>query len=81
MENHTTSKTRQTLLHDVDKLKRNAVQVAQDVREHAAAHVDETKQRVNDTFLTLQENLTTHPLALLGIGFAVGLLLGLRVRR
>ena len=81
MENHTISKTRATLLHDVDKLKRNAVQVAEDVRDHAAAHVDETKQRVNDTFLTLRENLTTHPLALLGIGLAVGLLLGLRVRR
>jgi ElaB/YqjD/DUF883 family membrane-anchored ribosome-binding protein len=81
MENHTTSKTRQTLLHDVDKLKRNAVQIAEDVRDHATAHIDETKQRVTDTIQTVRENLTTHPLSLLGIGFAVGLLWGLRVRR
>ena len=81
MENHTISKTRQILRHDVDKLKRNAVQVAQDVRDHAAAHVDETQQRVNDTYLILQENLTTHSLSLLGIGFVIGVLVGFRFRR
>jgi ElaB/YqjD/DUF883 family membrane-anchored ribosome-binding protein len=81
MENHTTSKTREALLHDVDKLKRNAVQVAQDVRDHATAHVDETKQRVTDTILTVRETLTTHPLSLLGIGFVMGLFFGLRFRR
>ena len=46
MENNTTTKTRETLLHDVDKLKRSAVQVAQDARKHAAAQVNETKERV-----------------------------------
>jgi len=81
MENHTTSDTRAALLKDVDKLKRNAVQVAQDVREHATAHVDETKQRVSDTVQSLRDNLTEQPLTLLGIGFAVGLLVGLRLRR
>jgi ElaB/YqjD/DUF883 family membrane-anchored ribosome-binding protein len=81
MENHTTSKTRQALLHDVDKLKRNAVQVAEDVRDHASAHVDETKQRVTDAIQTVRENLTTHPLALLGVGFTVGFLLAFRFRR
>ena len=81
MENLTTSKTRETLLQDVGKLKRDAVRVARDVQDHATAHVDETKQRVTDTFLTIRENLTTHPLALLGIGFAVGLFFGFRFRR
>jgi len=81
MENHATTKTRETLLHDVDKLKRTAAQVAQDVRDHATAHVDETKQRVTDTFETVRENLVTHPLSLLGIGFVVGLFFGLRISR
>jgi hypothetical protein len=81
MENHTTSQTRDALLQDVGKLKRNAAQVAQDVKDHAAAHVDETKQRVTDTVLTIRESLTTHPLSLLAVGFVVGLLLGFRLRR
>ena len=81
METPKTSKTRETLLHDVDKLKRNAVQVAHDVRDHATAHVDETKKRVADTIETARESLTTHPVLLLGIGLFVGFLLGLRVRR
>jgi ElaB/YqjD/DUF883 family membrane-anchored ribosome-binding protein len=81
MQKLSTDKTRDALFEDVGKLKRNAAQVAQDVRDHATAHVDETKQRVTDTFLTVRENLTTHPLALIGIGFAFGLFLGFRFRR
>jgi ElaB/YqjD/DUF883 family membrane-anchored ribosome-binding protein len=81
MENNTTLKTREALVSDVDKLKRDAVQVAQDVRDHANAHVDETRQRVNETILTVRENLTSHPFALLGIGFAFGFLFGFRFSR
>jgi ElaB/YqjD/DUF883 family membrane-anchored ribosome-binding protein len=80
MPNHTVE-TRDALFKDVDKLKRNAAQVAQDVREHATAHVDETRQRVTDTFQSVREAVTEQPLALLGIGFAAGLLLGLRLSR
>ena len=80
MENHT-KKTRQALVHDVAELKRNATQVAQDVREHASAHVDATKQRVSDTFLTVKESVTSHPFSLLGIGFVLGFLFGFRFRR
>jgi ElaB/YqjD/DUF883 family membrane-anchored ribosome-binding protein len=79
MQNHT-SETRQTLVNDVDKLKRNAVQVAQDVRDHASAHVGETKQRVTDTYVTARETLTDNPLAILGIGFVLGLIVGLKLR-
>jgi ElaB/YqjD/DUF883 family membrane-anchored ribosome-binding protein len=81
MQNHSVEKTRKALFEDVDKLKRSASQVAQDVRDHASAHVGETKQRVNDTILTLRENLTTRPLALIGLGVGLGLLLGFRFRR
>jgi len=80
MPTNSTRSTRETLFKDVDKLKRNAVQVAQDVRDHATAHVDETKQRFTDTIESARENLVTHPFTLLGIGFAVGVLVGLRLR-
>ena len=76
METHTTTKTQEALLRDVDKLKQNAGKVVQDVREHASAHIDETKQRVADTFQTARDTLTAHPFYLLGIGFAAGLFLG-----
>ena len=81
MQTSPTKKTRDVLLHDVDKLKSNAIQVAQDVRDHATAHVDKTKQRVSDTILTVRESLATHPMTLFGIGFAVGLLVGFQIRR
>jgi ElaB/YqjD/DUF883 family membrane-anchored ribosome-binding protein len=80
MENHT-SQTREALLKDVDKLKRNAGQVVQDVKDHASAHVDETRQRVTDTLQSVRESVTDQPLALLGIGFVAGLLIGLRLAR
>ena len=81
MTNSTTSKTRAALLHDVDKLKHNAVQVAEDVREHATAHVDATKQRVTDAFQNVREDVLNRPLFLVGVGLVLGLLLGSRLRR
>ncbi len=88
MENSTASLTRETLTKDIGKLKDNALQlkenafqIAQDVKDHAAAHVDDTRKRVTDTFVTTREYMTAHPLSLLGAGFVVGLLFGLRLRR
>jgi ElaB/YqjD/DUF883 family membrane-anchored ribosome-binding protein len=78
---NTVAKTRETLIKDVDKLKRDAFQVAEDVREHAGAHVDQGRQRINDTYDTVRETLTNNPLALVGIGFALGILLSFRFRR
>ncbi len=80
MENLTTSDTRQALVNDVNRLKGDAFQVAQDVKNHANAHVDETKQRVTDTIITVRENLTSHPLSLIALGFAFGLFVGFRFR-
>jgi ElaB/YqjD/DUF883 family membrane-anchored ribosome-binding protein len=79
MENRLTDKTAEALNQDVARLKRDAARVAQDVREHANAHVDETRQRVTDTFDTVREKLAANPLYLIGFGFALGLLLGLRL--
>ena len=81
MQNHTVSQTRETLVKDIGKLKDNANQVALDVKTHAHAHVDEVKQRFTDTYVTTKEYFTSHPLSLLGAGFVVGLLFGLRLRR
>jgi len=81
MENHKTLETRDVLLKDVNRLKQDAVLVARDARAHAAAHVDETKQRIGNVLAATKENLMAHPVSLLGAGFALGLLFGLRFRR
>jgi len=89
MENHLASnRTREILVKDIDKLKdnalqfkENAVQVAQDVKNHATAQLGDTRQRLSDTVVTTREYMAAHPLSLLGAGFVVGLLFGLRLRR
>lgn len=80
-EGSATAKTRDALVKDVENLKKNAAQVVQDVREHANAHVDETKKRVTDTIQGMQKSMTTHPVALLGIGLLIGFLFGRRFTR
>jgi len=72
----TTTQTRDALIHDIDKLKNNASQVAQDLRNHASAHLDERRHQIE----SVRDNLVARPFTLLGIGFGVGLLLGLRLR-
>ena len=37
---------RDALIQDIDKLKRNAGQVAQDLRNHATAHIDERRHQI-----------------------------------
>ncbi len=81
MEKLTTTATREALNNDVDLLKRNALQVVADVKEHANAHVGAARQRVDDTIQTARKNAGNHPLALLGIGFAGGFLFGAWARR
>jgi ElaB/YqjD/DUF883 family membrane-anchored ribosome-binding protein len=77
MENNTSQETREILVSDVDKLKADAVQVVQDVRNHAQARVDETRRRIQ----TLRESLMAHPFSILGVGFGLGFLFGVRFRR
>jgi ElaB/YqjD/DUF883 family membrane-anchored ribosome-binding protein len=81
MQNHTTTSTREALAKDVDTLKTTATQVVQDVKDHASAHVDQAKQRVTDTIQSAQDRLTENPWTLLGIGFGIGVIVGLRLRR
>ncbi len=78
--NHLTRHTRETLVNDVDNLKRDARQIADDVKKHAVAHVDETKQRINATIDLVRNYATAHPLTLLGCAVAFGFILGRRRR-
>jgi ElaB/YqjD/DUF883 family membrane-anchored ribosome-binding protein len=81
MENHSTADTREALVKDVDKLKQDAAQIAQDVKAHATAHVDATRQRFKDAVSAAQARAAAHPFTILGIGFAVGFVFGSRRRR
>jgi ElaB/YqjD/DUF883 family membrane-anchored ribosome-binding protein len=71
----------QLFVQDVDKLKRDAVQIAEDVRDHANAHVLQTRQRITDTVGIVRDTFTTNPLALVGVGVALGLFLAFTLRR
>ena len=81
MENHTTDRTRDAVLSDVETIKRTTVQLAQDVKDHATAQLDEKKKKVSDAIETIRESVSAHPFALLGFGLFVGYVLGLRRRR
>jgi len=76
-----TTQTREALVNDVKQLKHDVTQVAQDVRNHASAHVDETRQRVNETISTVRESVAANPWYVLGVGFFLGFLAGVRFRR
>jgi ElaB/YqjD/DUF883 family membrane-anchored ribosome-binding protein len=78
--NNTTAGTRETLVKDVDQLKKDATKIALDVKAHANAHVEQTKKRVNDTISAAQARVSAHPFAILGIGLALGYVFGARRR-
>jgi len=80
MENHTTDRTRETLVKDLSTLQRDVTKVAQDVKAHAGAHVDATKQRINEKVQAARDAVTARPLTLLGIGFLIGFIVASRRR-
>ncbi len=80
MENNSTSHTREALVKDISALKRDVVQVAQDVKHHAEAHVDATKQHINKKVQAARDAMSAQPLALIGIGFLLGFILASRRR-
>ena len=76
-----TETTRKNLVNDVETLKRDAGQIVDDAKAHVRAHVDARKQKVTDSIEAARQYAESHPLAILGIGVAIGFLLAVRVRR
>ena len=73
----TLANTRDTLLKDVELLKKNVLQLASDVQEQSGLHVGVTKKKVTDAYKCVVDQAVAHPFALLGAGLALGLLIGL----
>lgn len=80
-QNNGTTQTREALLKDVGNLKEDAAKIVHDVKAHASAHVDQTRQRVTNAVSAAQAQVASHPLAVLATGLVVGYLLGARRRR
>ena len=76
MINDKITATRETLINDTDALKRDAVQIVDDVKKHAYAHVDVVKDRVNNTFDQARDYVKERPLHVAAIALFVGFLLG-----
>jgi len=82
MENNdSTTETHEALVKDVAKLKKDATQIAQDVKAHANAHVDKTKKRFNEAVSNAQSTAAAHPFAILAAGVVLGYIFGARRRR
>lgn len=77
MENHTTSDTGEALTKDLAALKRDVTKIATDLKHHAGAHVDATRQRINDKLQMAKDR----PAAIFIGGFLLGFLFALRLRR
>jgi ElaB/YqjD/DUF883 family membrane-anchored ribosome-binding protein len=83
MANHSSpiETTRKNLVDDVESLKRDAGHIVDDAKAHVRAHVDARTQKITDTVQAARDYAESHPLAVLGIGVAIGFLLAVRVRR
>ncbi len=73
--------TSETLIKDLNALKKDVNQLAADVKHQAGAHVDATRQMVVDKIQLAREAAAARPLFILGTGFLLGFLFALRVRK
>lgn len=81
MEKSATEQTSEVLAKDLTNLKKDVSQIASDMRQHAKAHVDTTKELINEKIKLAREAAAARPLAIFGVGFLVGFLFALRCRR
>jgi ElaB/YqjD/DUF883 family membrane-anchored ribosome-binding protein len=81
MENHSTESLRDTLTHDVNVLKRDVAQLAQDVKTHAETYVASTRDRLQEKVQSTRDALSERPLLVLTAVFVLGYILGHRGRR
>ncbi len=64
------------MIQDVGQLKKDAVRVVKDAREHAQAHVAATRDFVGEALGSAQSRVMANPLYILGAGFLLGLWVG-----
>jgi ElaB/YqjD/DUF883 family membrane-anchored ribosome-binding protein len=76
MTNNTITSTRETLIKDADNLKKDAGHIVEDVKKHAASHVDAVKDKVNDTFDLARGFAKEHPLKLAAAALFIGFVIG-----
>jgi hypothetical protein len=81
MENSSTEKTGEVLGKDLTNLKKDVAQIAADVKQHGRAHVEATKELINEKIKLAREAAAARPLAIFGVGFLIGFLFALRCRR
>ena len=67
MENNTTH-TAEALAKDLAALKRDVARLAEDVKHHAGAHVDATRQIIHEKINLAREAAASRPLVILGAG-------------
>ena len=81
MENKSTTETGEALTKDLTALKQDVTQIAEDLKFHAGAHAKATRERVQEKIKAAREAAAARPFAILGVGFLVGFVFGLRCRR
>jgi ElaB/YqjD/DUF883 family membrane-anchored ribosome-binding protein len=81
MENKELSRTHDALVTDAAKLKQNVTKVAEDVKDHAAAHVHFVKDKASDTLEKIADYARENPLHIAAAAFVLGLFIGFTRRK
>ena len=80
MEKNPTAETSEALVKDVQALKEDLNRIASDLKHHAGAHVEATRQLLNEKVKLAKEAAAARPLLILGAGFILGYLFARRGR-
>jgi hypothetical protein len=80
MEKNPTAETSEALMKDIEKLKEDLARIAADLKDHAGAHVDATRQLLAERLRVAKEAAAARPLLILGAGFLLGFLFARRLR-
>lgn len=81
MTNEKIATTREMLINDADALKRDAVQIVDDVKRHAVAHVDVVKDRVTNTLGQARDYIKERPFRVAAVALFIGFLVGMFRRK
>jgi ElaB/YqjD/DUF883 family membrane-anchored ribosome-binding protein len=81
MESKEISQTHDALVSDTAKLKKSVSKVAEDVKDHATAHVNFVKDKATDTIEKIADYARENPLHIAAGAFALGLFIGFTRRK